>query len=973
MKMKNFLRHSWSGMLIVQFLFMVLTLQVLQTPIVPQEAVASPPTHLDNIWEDPDGLGLLTNNSRWAWAYDLGSESITNPDSLNVSSNNPDYYNFSVQSGFYFSISITFNQSNAWNETGYLIDLDPLFYADLDLYLWSQSGTLLGYSNYSGYEEIISPILINTSETVYFNVTCANPFGYEGLNYSTIYNMSVVYEDKWERFESNDDISSLTPPDNPGGSDDEIVPGYYEKLRFSSDSVTEYGKNDTYLILLYNGSRVTITVESYSDPVISQPDGVDMHLIYYNYSQARYISVDFEDPDQSNAAKDTFQFIVNSSRWYYLRFSQRLANYYTLEIILEDEPEELSGMSNHYQDQATEVSVGYYPGMVVSRIDHDWYSINVAKYQRLHVDVNWIQVQIPDGGRFDINLTVYENQSTSSILDDPNPILNGLRFGPHRALTDSVYYIHVSSNNTYPLYYNLTITILGEDDWAEENDLFIYAYLLQTQSREYKPTETDPDAGLISLEGDMDWYAISLLPGDWITVRIDFNGTNADLNLFFADATGNILDSSVLSGSSSETISYRVSKSDVYLLLVLGVGPPGYGFAQYNMTVDIDLFDDFLELPNNDFGSAAPIAEGSYTNLILRDDLYDYYYVYLDQDDTINISLDYFPEEFEEAGDILINDIDLELYSDYTGSEYPRVAESITVLNESISYTATVSGQYFILCIIWGGETPNTYNLTIDVKEIDDAHEDNDVLGDATRITVVEGPTRDTVSHTETARIRIKDDDYFVVKVPAGLAIIVEISQFGSENLDLELLALNGSIIDSSLSGAGYPEQVGPFPMNSTYTNIHNGTDIYFRVFMDSGLSTSYQLNVTLGPEDVLIPQGTVPPFSKSPTKVKPFNPLEALIPLAIGGAILGGGAAGGLYAAKKTGVLDKGVKKIQDFRKRPPKKPGGGAPLSKSSPKTPLKKASPKAPLEKASPKTPLEKASPKKSTSRFDDDLHL
>ena len=929
MKTKIFLRHSWSGLFILQFLFLILTLQLLQIPIVPQNAVASPPTHLDNIWEDPDGLGPLTNNSRWAWAYPLGSESITNPDLLNVSTSNPDYYSFNVQSGFYFSISITFNQSNAWNETNNLIDLDPPFFADLDLYLWSQSGTLLGYSNYSGYEEIISPILINTSETLYFNVTCANPLGYEWIQYSTIYNMSVVYEDQWERFESNDEISSLTPPDNPGGSDDELVPGHYEKLRFSSDSVTEYGENDTYLILLYNASRVTVTVSSYTDPAVAEPNGVDMYLIYFNSTEDRYISIDFPDPDTSNSAVDTFQFIVNSTRWYYLRFSQRLANYYTLDITLEDEPEVLSGMSNHNQDQATKLEVGKYPGMVVSKDNHDWYTIKVAKYQRLLVDINWIQVKIPDGGRLDLNLTVYENQSASSNLDDPELIRDGLRFGPHRALTDSTYYIHVSSNNTYPLYYNLTIAILGEDDWAEENDLFIYAYLLQTQSREYKPTETDPDAGLISLEGDMDWYAISLLPGDWIMVRIDFNGTNADLNLFFADATGNILDSSALSGSDSETISYRVSKSDVYLLLVLGVGPSGYGFAQYNMTVDIDLFDDEFELPNNNFGTAAPIAEGNYTDLILRDDLYDYYYFYLYENDIINISLDYFPEEYpnpEEPDVILVNDIDLELYSDNIGAGYPQVEKSDTVLNESISFKAPVSGKYFLLCVIWGGETPNSYNLTIDIKETDDAHEDNDVLADATRITVVEGPTRDTVSHIETAQIRVKDDDFFVVNVPAGLAIIVKISQFGSENLDLELLSLNGSIIESSTNDAGYPEQTGPFPINSTYTNLYNGTDIYFRVFMDSGLSTSYSMNVTIGPEEVLIPQETVPLFSKSKTTLKPFNPLTVLIPLAAGGAILGGAAAGGIYAAKKTGYLDKGIKKFKDWRKRPPKKPGGGA-----------------------------------------------
>ena len=286
----------------------------------------------------------------------------------------------------------------------------------------------------------------------------------------------------------------------------------------------------------------------------------------------------------------------------------------------------------------------------------------------------------------------------------------------------------------------------------------------------------------------------------------------------------------------------------------MGVGPSGYGFTEYNMSVNINLFDDEFELPNNDFITAAPIAEGYYSNLILRDDLLDYYYLFLNEADTITISLDYFPVEFEEAGDTFDSDIDLMLFSDYTGTEYPRVGQSITLGNESISYIASSSGKYFILCILFDGEIPNPYNLTINIDETDDSHEDNDVFADATRITVVEGPTGDTVSHTETPRIRIKDDDYFVVHVPTGLTIIVEISQFGAVDIDLELLSMNGSIIEASTLDSGFSERVGPFTINTTNANLNNDTDIYFRVFMSTGLSTSYFLNVTIGPEEISSP-----------------------------------------------------------------------------------------------------------------------
>ncbi|MFX1507032.1 MAG: hypothetical protein ACFFDC_13135, partial [Promethearchaeota archaeon] len=138
---------------------------------------------------------------------------------------------------------------------------------------------------------------------------------------------------------------------------------------------------------------------------------------------------------------------------------------------------------------------------------------------------------------------------------------------------------------------------------------------------------------------------------------------------------------------------------------------------------------------------------------------------------------------------------------------------------------------------------------------------------------------------------------------------------------DLELLTLNGSVIDDSTNDAGYPEAVGPFAMNASYKNLYNDTDIYFRVSMSTGLSTSYFLNITVGPEEVLIPQESVPPFSKLyPTKKVP-SLFDILVPLAAGGLIIGGGTAAGLYAAKKTGALEKAGDR---FRKRFKRKPGG-------------------------------------------------
>jgi hypothetical protein len=941
-------------------------MHILLSPTIPLNVVASPLTWPDSEWEDPPGP-VYNDNDYWAAAYPLSSpalgvfQSVTNSNPLNVSSSSPDYYSFDVEPGFYFSVSIKFNKTNTWNDSStnhsYIDFTDPPFYADLDMYLWAQNGAnpyMVGYSNYSGYEEVIGPVLINASDTLVFNITCSNSFGYESVRYSTTYNMSVVYEDKWEKFESNDKLDDLTPPYYPGGTDDEIVPGHYEKLRFSSDNVTEYGANDSYLILLYQGTEVTINATSYLDPLLPETWGLDFYLYYFNQTLVKY----YPDPDTNNEI-DNYTFKVDESGWYYLRFEQVNAQHYTLDIAIEDAPEIESGNNNQTND-ATKLIAKKYPGMVISKDNHDWYTVWVEKFERLRVDITWNPIKLPDNSLLDLTLEVYENisaaASINNSLDDPRPIPgvpNSLRFPPattsYRALKDSFFYIHVSSNNPFPLYYNLTIVIQGKDDWAEDNDWPMSAYLIPTQVEiDYTSTVTNPDSGFISLEGDPDWFAIFLLPGDLITVRIEFDGALADLNLFFLAGDGiTILDDSMSSGSSSEMAVYNISKADTYYILILGVPTSySYGVIDYNLSIDLDIFDDPFEI-NNEYETAAAISEGTYTDLILRDDIYDYYYLYLHENDTIEITLDYFAKEYEYDGKPEVNNIDLELYRDYDPDiqKYPIVDKSWTQFNESITYTANVSAKYFILCSIWG-ETPNSYNLTIETSETNDPHEDNDILSDATPIDVVEGvPVSNVsaISHIESdLQIRVKDDDYFVTNVSGGLAIKVEIT-FSSGlysspepngiklkafqeniNLGLELLDPNGTVINASLVSEGASGEVGPFLMDSNYSRRFLSNEVFFRVFMNEGLSATYTLNITIGQPKYLFPRETVPPTKPKPS-IKPFDPFTVLIPLAVGGAIIGGGTAGGLYAAKKTGYLDKGVKKLKGLRKKPPEKPGGG------------------------------------------------
>jgi len=878
---------------------------VVLSPLSPQTSSASPATYPDNIWGDSGN----NNNDDIANAFDIpgdGTSVKNDPNTpLNVSSWSPDYYNFSVEAGFYFSVFLELDINNAYNTSGLPITYtDPVFYADIDIELISDNGTTLDISNGNDNEEAIGPIFTTTDETFIINVTAVNPlYGYENEQYSTTYNMSVVLEDKWEILNPNDKITDIDDP-RDGSSDDEITPGSYPKLRFStSTGFSDFGKHDWYAIWLYNNTDVSLTVSSFMDGGVPEPDGPDFYIYDKEAIDSTLNRLAFFQDTGVNEI-DSLSYTTSYTGWYYLHFDNSMMNtidYYGLNITIEDSHE---GTGNNDNSTAVEMTEGHYPGLVTSTGLDDWYKYEVLAGERVLVDIHWFSFIGT------MQLALYENESTSSLVGDAAPIFDGLRIGPVRSEKYNIYLIHISSDNVDPRFYNLTIIKDDVDDWAEDNDDPIHPYYLTAQSQEYKPTIADPFGGFFSQEGDLDYYALSLLPGDFLTITINFNGTLGDLDLFLGDGDGNVLRTSVLSPSDFETVHYRIHRSDVYIFLI-GGKPGSYATigVDYNLTINILEFDDDFE-SNDDAITAAPIAEGEYSDLILRDSDDDWFYVYLYASDVIEIDLTFFAETYSAQDEEYLNDIDLDLLFD----DQSLANQSRSLFNESLSFVAPANGLYYIVCVIYGSS--NTYNLSINVIETDDVYEDNDDLAHATRIDVVdEIPTSLVTEQVNNLQMRVKDDDFYVVNVPAGLAIIVDLTFGTGQNLDLQLLYPNGSVIDSSQLTIGTAESVGPFPMNSTYTSYFNNTDVYFRVYMDENLATSYVLSITVGPEDILITRETVPPFTSFTSPIKTIGLLEALVPLLAGGTILGGGAAGGLYAAKKTGTLDKGISKFKDWR----------------------------------------------------------
>ncbi len=885
---------------ITKLLILVFFLQFLLVfaPLTPNVVSASPYTYPDSVWEGPD--------YDFGTALNLGTSSVKNDPNtpLNVSTLDQDLYRFDVYTGFYFSIFLEFNQTNVYDTNGQLFTYsDPELVADIDIKVTANNGTTVGVSNGNGNEEGIGPVYITQNDIFFIEVTAEKPFiGYQD-DYSTTYNMSVVQEDQWEVTSPNDKIDEIDDP-RDGASDDEILPGSYSNLRFSlTTGFSDFNKQDWYCIWFYKQSEVTLTVASFVDPGNPEPDGPWVYVYDEQAIDGNLNDIaKFEDMGANDI--DTLSFQTPYDGWYYLLFDNsylNTVNYYQLNITIEDSLEVEAG-GNDVNASAIGMIEGHHSGLVISSSSDDWYKVSASATERILIDLKWFSFI------GDLQMTLYENETAAGLIGAGVPIFGGLRIGPHRANKDLTYLIHITGDNTDPRYYNLTIAMDEIDDWAEDNDDIFHPYLLPSISQEIRPTPADPFGGLFSQEGDLDFYVISLLSGDHLTIIIEFNNTLGDLDLALATADGTIIDSSALSLSNTETVSFMAWRTDVYYIGVAGkAGSYATIGVEYNMSIVLAEFDDAFE-SNDNAQTAAPIAEGDYSEMILRDKDDDWYYVYLVSSDIIEINLTYVAGTW--GVEEYLNDIDLDLLFD----DQSLAAQSRTLFNETLSFTATRTGKYYIVCVIDG--LTNQYNLSIDILETDDVYEDNDYLAQATQVSFIDTnniPDEPVTHPMSNLQMRVKDDDFYVTNLPAGLAIIVEVTFGQGQNLDLELLYPNGSVIDSSYLTASTAETVGPFPMNQTYTDVFNSTDIYFRVLMNEGEATSYELRITIGPEEILITRETVPTFVPyTPTVYKPSF-LDTIIPMAAGGAIIGGGGAAVIYAGKKTGAIDKGVGAIRD------------------------------------------------------------
>jgi hypothetical protein len=236
-----------------------------------------------------------------------------------------------------------------------------------------------------------------------------------------------------------------------------------------------------------------------------------------------------------------------------------------------------------------------------------------------------------------------------------------------------VYHEYGNTNVTYDMY----IFVYPGDDWAEENDDFWSARGIGL------PTY---HSSLMVVDSDEDWFQFFLNPGDIIDVYIYFSQFEGDLQLVLYDPFY-INRTASLSNNSGEYLHFMADLSGDWRIQVYHK----YGNSTVLYDLEIFLFtgtigDDWME-ENDDYWSAWWLGPSYHSGLMIVDYDEDWFQLYLNTGDTIDISI-FFDHYFE-------GNLELELYDPFN-SFSPREGSYSMDSDEFITYTADVSGEWRI-------------------------------------------------------------------------------------------------------------------------------------------------------------------------------------------------------------------------------------------------------------------------------------
>ncbi len=276
---------------------------------------------------------------------------------------------------------------------------------------------------------------------------------------------------------------------------------------------------------------------------------------------------------------------------------------------------------------------------IFPRGDEDWYRIYASKDETLSMAVtdnpSGMRANITVYGR-DVNYT-YNYQTANNEGDNV--------YLTYTAPSDGFYYIRVTDSNSgsYVSPYRFTL----------EGGTLDYEPPFAPVASEQEPNGTFGEANDISLDtsmsgtidpgSDYDWYRFYINTPGIVTI------SHTDIPAGFKSEMW------IYNGSYSQ-IGYRITtETGVDNILVMTINEAGYyrvrlrdntqtgSISAYRLRVNHQAVVDGNE-PNDDFGPATPLGQGSVQGYLFDEDDEDWYRIYVRDASTVAISLDVVPE-----------------------------------------------------------------------------------------------------------------------------------------------------------------------------------------------------------------------------------------------------------------------------------------------------------------------------------------
>ena len=448
---------------------------------------------------------------------------------------------------------------------------------------------------------------------------------------------------------------------------------------------------------------------------------------------------------------------------------------------------------NDSQLTAVTLSTGATNGLGSCPSDDDYYQVPLVVGDELNVDL------VFDHAEGNIDLEVMD--PSYNLVAAAYSVTDGESVGPIVASADGDHLIRVFLTadqgallgNAYDIVVDvLPISSICFDDFSEENDTSLTA----------TPVSSGSYPSLMTCDADDDWFAISLLTGDELTVDVFFNDAEGDIDAQLYDPSGTLVQDGNSSDDDEVLGPLAVTPGGLWLIRVFLFADAGaYAGNDYDLQLGVTpaaCGDDIWE--NNDYDLfPAAVLPDVYPDLV-----------------TCPGDDDWFALEGVFIGDVLTGEF---TFSDAEGDIDVELIDPIgTVVDlgntstddETVSALAGLPGTW--LFHVWldnddGVVLGNSYEFELDLVPVDcgdDALEDND---DEFNAVAISSGFFSSLTSCPT------DEDWYVASVDVGGEILADIF-FDDEqgDIDAELIDPSGAVVDSA-SSSDDDEQLGPWPV----------------------------------------------------------------------------------------------------------------------------------------------------------------